>query len=320
MKKKVLSSIKLSVAVFVAILLAESLDLIYPTSAGIIAILTIQPTKRETIKTALGRAYAFVVSLLLSFGCFYFLDLSIEAFLLFVVLYIFICHFMNWTHAITLNAVLISHFVTSARLDKAMVRNEILIFVIGVSMGILANLHLRKNKHHFARLKAETDEQIKKIIARMSERVQRHDMTDYNGQCFKVLEKLLRDTKNTAEKNYNNQLSKNDLEDLHYIAMRERQCVVLYEMYKLIRHLETTPSTATKISEFLDNLSHVLDEENDGTELMKQFKEMHSYMKAHKLPENRQEFEDRARLFCFMKSMEEFIQIKADYIKNERED
>lgn len=153
---------------------------------------------------------------------------------------------MDWTHAITMNAVLISHFVTSNRLDEEMIINEILLFVVGVGVGIVANLHLRRNVRKFAKLKAATDEQIIKIIARMSERVQRHDMSDYNGECFKVLEKLLRDTKNMAEKNYNNQLSKKELEDLHYIAMRERQCVALYEMYNLIRHLETTPVPVQK--------------------------------------------------------------------------
>ena len=140
-------------------------------------------------------------------------------------------------------------------------------------------------------------------------------MTDYNGQCFEELAEILRDTKNMAEFNYNNQFNKYDIHDLEYIAMRERQCVVLYEMYSLIRYLETTPNTTHKVSEFLDMLSHVLDETNDGVELMERFKEMDTYMKAQPLPVERQEFEDRARLFCFMRNMEHFIQIKMDFIK-----
>lgn len=314
-KEKILNSIKLCVAVLVAIGLANLLDLEYQTSAGIVAILTILRTKKETIQTAVGRALAFVVSLLLSFVCFHFWGLTIQAFLTFFIIYIFICHFMNWTYAITINAVLVSHFVTSGRLDGPAVLNEVLIFLIGVSVGIVMNLHLRKNVHHFEKMKQETDEHIIRILARMSDRMENHDMTDYNGQCFEELAGILRDTKNMAEFNYNNQFNKYDIFDLEYIAMRERQCVVLYEMYSLIRHLETTPHTTQKVSEFLDRLSHVLDETNDGTELMVRFKEMDAYMKAQPLPVERQEFEDRARLFCFMRNMEHFIQIKMDFIK-----
>ena len=314
-QNKVINSLKLCVAVVLGIGLASLLNLEYQTSAGIVAILTILRTKRETIQIAVGRALAFCMALLISFVCFYFWGLTIEAFLIFFLVYIFVCHFMNWTYAITLNAVLVSHFVTSGRLDSAAVLNEVLIFLIGVSVGIILNLHLRKNVHHFEKMKKETDVHIIHILERMSERMENHDMTDYNGQCFEELAEILRDTKNMAEFNYNNQFNKYDIHDLEYIAMRERQCVVLYEMYSLIRYLETTPNTTHKVSEFLDMLSHVLDETNDGVELMERFKEMDTYMKAQPLPVERQEFEDRARLFCFMRNMEHFIQIKMDFIK-----
>ena len=317
-KKKILNAIKLCVAVILGILLAHALKLEYQTSAGIVAILTILRTKRETIQTAVGRALAFLVALGISFVCFYFWGLTIEAFLVFLVLYIFVCHLMNWNYAITLNAVLVSHFVTSGRLDAMAVRNEILIFVIGVGVGIMLNLHLRKNVHHFEQMKKETDAHIIRILARMAQRMENHDMSDYNGECFRELGDILRDTKNMAEFNYNNQFNKYDVYDLEYISMRERQCVVLYEMYSLIRHLETTPHTTQKVSEFLELLSHVLDEENDGVELMSKFKEMDLYMKSQPLPKERQEFEDRARLFCFMRNMEHFIRIKMEFIKEHR--
>ena len=320
MKEKLFNALKLCVAVILGITFASLLDLDYQTSAGIVAILTILRTKRETIKTAVGRALAFCMALLISFVCFHFFGLTIEAFLLFFIIYIFVCHLMNWMYAITLNAVLVSHFVTSGRLDGAAVLNEVLIFLIGVSIGIVLNLHLRKNVHHFEKMKQETDAHIIHILERMSQRMENHDMTDYNGKCFEELSGILRDTKNMAEFNYNNQFNKYDLHDLEYIAMRERQCVVLYEMYSLIRHLETTPSTTQKVSEFLDMLSHVLDETNDGVELMERFKEMDDYMKAQPLPVERQEFEDRARLFCFMRNMEHFIQIKMDFIKEQKKD
>ncbi len=314
-REKILNSIKLCVAVILGITFANLLNLEYQTSAGIVAILTILRTKKETIQTAVGRALAFVVSLLIWFACFYFWGITIEAFLVFLIIYIFICHFMNWTYAITMNAVLVSHFVTSGRLDAQAILNEILIFLIGVSVGIIMNLHLRKNVHHFEKMKRETDEHIIRILARMSVRMENHDITDYNGECFKELAEILRDTKNMAEFNYNNQFNKYDIFDLEYIAMRERQCVVLYEMYSLLRHLETTPRTTRKVSDFLDRLSHVLDEKNDGTELMEGFKKLDAYMKKQPLPVERQEFEDRARLFCFMRNMEHFIRIKMEFVK-----
>ncbi len=314
-ENKLVNSLKLSIAVIVATALAYAFELDYPVSAGIVAILAILRTKRETIKTAAARALAFLAALLIAAVCFGVFGITVGAYGLFFVVYIFVAGAMNWTFAVSSNAVLVSHFLSSGRFDSEAILNEIALFVIGVGVGILLNLHLRKNVHHFEKMKQETDAYIVTIISRMAERVNNHDISDYNGTCFHELDRLLFETKHVAEYNYNNQFNKYDVYDLEYIDMREKQCVVLFEMYNLIRHLETTPSTAAKISEFLDVLSHVLDEKNDGVELMERFREMDQFMKNHPLPQERQEFEDRARLFCFMRDMEQFIQIKMDFMK-----
>lgn len=82
-KEKCFNALKLCMAVVLGITFANRLKLDYQTSAGIVAILTILRTKRETIQTAVGRALAFVTALLISFVCFYFMGLTIEAFLVF---------------------------------------------------------------------------------------------------------------------------------------------------------------------------------------------------------------------------------------------
>ena len=162
-------------------------------------------------------------------------------------------------------------------------------------------------------LMQETDAQIIKILSRMSERILNKDISDYNGDCFRILEKHIDKAKRVAEENFNNQFDEEDTFDMEYIAMREKQYLVLYEMYKNARQLDTSPITAGKISTFLKTMSQVFQKENDGKELMKQFEEMDLYMKSQPLPTERKEFEDRARLFCLMRSIEEFIYIKMDF-------
>ena len=100
---------------------------------------------------------------------------------------------------------------------------------------------------------------------------------------------------------------------MKYIAMREKQCHVLYEMYKNARKINTTPQTAEVISLFLKRMSEVFRKDNDGKQLMEQFRAMDYDMKSRPLPVARAEFEDRARLFVLMRSIEEFIQIKMEF-------
>lgn len=313
-----LNSVKIILAAIGGIALAELLHLQHSISAGIVAILTIQPTKKETIQTALTRFYAFVVSLLLAYACFRLFGFTILGFLIYFSSYIVLCHILHWYYAMTINAVLISHFVTYGVMNEHTIMNEVLIFIIGVGTGIIANLHLRKNVDAIENLKEEADIQIVGILNRMSQHIINIDMTDDNEESFVELRKMIRKAKNLAEENYLNQFNKDDRYDIEYILMRDRQCQVLYEMYKNVRKLDSTPDTAKAISHFLEMMAAKFHRDNDGHELMKYFREMDVYMKQRPLPVERLEFENRARLFVVMRNIEEFIQIKADFSKEQR--
>ena len=319
MQKNVMYALKIIIAASIACVLADRIGLSFAISTGIVTILTIQPTKKETIKTALGRIYAFGIALGIAFVCFSIFDYTLTAFLVYLIPYILLCRLFNWNSAMAMNSVLISHFITLGSMDSEAVINELLIFVIGVGIGILANLHLHKKTACVEKLEQETDAQIVKILMRMSERIMDKDITDYNGNCFKILKQNIRVAEQVAEENFNNQFGTKDIFDKEYIAMRDKQCQVLYEMYKDVRLLNSSPITAQKIADFFVAIAKSYDKENDATQLLRQFKEMDAYMKEQPLPISREEFEDRARLFVLMRSIEEFLQIKMEFtIKNQK--
>lgn len=309
-KYTIMNSLKIVLAATIAVLLAKGFQLTSVMSAGIIAILTIQPTKRETINTAVGRMIAFVVAMGIGYVCYTLIGFRVEAFLVYLIPYIFICQIFNWQSAMTMNSVLLSHFVAAGSMNVQTVSNEVFIFMIGVGCGVIANLHLHKRSAYIMELQEETDKQIVQVLYRMSERIMDKDVSDYNADCFECLKEILREAKSVAKENYNNQFDRTDIFDLEYVRMRERQCQVLYEMYKNIRKLGSSPRTAKRISVFLEDMAISFQRENDGKILMLEFEQMDKFMKSQPLPVERQEFEDRARLFTFMRSIEEFIEIK----------
>jgi len=318
LKNSIINSIKISIAVAMAIGIANFLHLEFAISAGIVAILTILPTKRETVKTALARLVAFIIALGIAYGCFQVFGVNQWAFMVYILPYAFICCLNKWNAATAMNSVLISHFLTFGRMDAQAVVNEVLIFVVGVGIGIFMNMSLRSDRDAMVVLKKRTDEQISKILSRMGKRINDKDLADYNGECFKTLERIIRDAKNTAEVNYKNQLKRQQDKDAEYIAMRTRQYAVLREMYKMVSTLQTTPRTARVISDFFENMAEAFHEKNDCKLLLEQFGEMKKYMEEQPMPENRPEFEDRARLFMLMSYIQEFLEIKEKFMEEEK--
>lgn len=293
--------------------IAQLLHLEFVASAGVISLLTIMPTKKETFKTAGIRFLAFMVALVLAFACYTLVGFNIKAFAVFLIFFILICQLCKWNYALTICSVIASHFLILGDMSFAHVMNEVLIFTIGVGMGMLANLHLRKDVHYIERLKDETDAEMKSILAGMAKHILDEDFTDYNGELLHQLRKSIRHAKNVADMNYNNQFKTTDIYDIEYIRMRDKQCMVIHEMYKIVRHIHTTPSTAHEISDFLKYMSETYHKENDGKLTLEKFKEMDLGMKSKPLPVERKEFEDRAMLFNLLRKIEEFVTLKIEF-------
>ena len=159
-KSNFTKALKISFAVILAIITANLLELQYAVTAGIITILSIQNTKRETLKTARNRGLAFVCALFLSAICYKILGFTVPAFITYLFLFTMVCLTAKWNEAIAMDSVLISHFLSEEQFDSMLLFNEVMLFVIGTSFGILINLILRKKEQEFERLAAEVDEDI----------------------------------------------------------------------------------------------------------------------------------------------------------------
>ena len=153
MKSIIINTLKISVAAILAILCAQALKLDFAVSAGIVAILSVQPTKKETLRTALARLLAFAVALVISATLFNLLGFTTPVFFLYLAIFILVCQWRKWISAMAMDSVLISYFLSLGKTGLTEIKNEVLLFILGVSFGILVNLILHKNTNYIERIK-----------------------------------------------------------------------------------------------------------------------------------------------------------------------
>jgi uncharacterized membrane protein YgaE (UPF0421/DUF939 family) len=119
MKSIIANSIKITLAAVLAILCAQALKLDFAVSAGIVAILSVQPTKKETLRTALARLLAFVLALAISITLFNLLGFTVPVFFLYLLIFILVCQWRKWISAMAMDSVLISHFLSFGKTGTA---------------------------------------------------------------------------------------------------------------------------------------------------------------------------------------------------------
>lgn len=311
-----LDATKISIGCAIAIAVSALLGLRYSITAGLIAVLSIQNTKKETASIAIKRLTAFAAAIAISFFDFKFLGYNTYSFTVYLFIFIILCQLFGLQSAIVPVSVLIAHIVTEKQFTSEMIINEFLLLFIGAGTGFLVNIYLHRDLRLIAKQKEELDTEIKSILERMADRVLIPDKSGYDGKCFERIDTLLRAAKKTASVNANNSFSSTNKYDLMYLEMREEQCAILYEMYKDIREINATPEQVHVISDFLRKISFEYYEENDVNALYDEVNNIISKMKHQKMPETRSEFENRALLFSLLIKIREFLSIKHIFIKS----
>lgn len=317
-KTKFFYGAKIVFAAVTAMVAAQAVQLEFAVSAGVIAILSLQKTKKETFMLALERFLMFLAALLNGFLSFRLLGYNFKGFSLFLLIYVFLCQVLSKNAAMAPNAVLVSHFLTFQSMKPEYILNELLIFFIGAGLAVLVNLHLGKNEAVMEKRLRLVDGEIQGILLRMSEHILIEDKSDYNSECFQRLRDYLLDALQSARENQDNQWKVTDYFDMEYVRMREKQCEILYQMYKNIRKIETTPVQAEKLSALLKHISDEYQKENDVEELYLEWENVSAYMKKQPLPAERGEFESRALLFALLCETREFLLIKRDFSRKHK--
>ena len=316
-KPQLIKSRKIAIAAIAAIAVAGELGLMYSATAGIITVLSIQNTKKETFKSAGRRGLAFLCALVLSALCFTLIGFNLWAFAIYLLVFSLLCLIAGWGEAIAMDSVLVTHLLSEQSIAPDILWNEVLLFLIGTGFGILVNLHLHRKEKEFQKLADEVDSQIKGILHRMSCWLPREDKTEYGPGCFDKLEKALEEAKLCAAANYNNVVLHGSTYELDYIEMREQQSVILKEIYGNIKSIAYLPEQAEQVAELLGQIEQDYHRDNTVEKLLKELDSLLLRMKEQELPGSRDEFEARAILFYILMQIQNFLELKWNFMKRE---
>ena len=128
-----------------AILLAEALGLQNAASAGIITLLTVQNTRRETVMSSVRRFAGFGIMTLLSLPIYHFCGTAPWSFGIVLLLLLLLCYAFRMDDATPINAVMATHYMFAGGVSIGMVGNEILLLVIGSGIGVCLNWFMPRN-------------------------------------------------------------------------------------------------------------------------------------------------------------------------------
>ena len=310
-KRNLIVALKAALGAAAAIVLAGVIGLSSPMTAGIIAVLSIQETKRATWRVAGQRLLAFVCANMIAWAAFATLGYTLAGFTAYLFAYAIVCVCMGWMHALAPISVLVTHYVTSGGMPWALVGNEAMLLFIGAGVGMLVNLHLHPRAAAMARLAERMDAAMIAALHALADAPE-DDVT------FHQLEQVLDEAKALAETNQANRLLGHDDDQTGYVLLRRSQSHVLMQMRSDLLELTERPPQYQEVCELMHAVANAYHRDNDVEGLLTRRQTVLDGMKAQPLPVSRSEFESRAVLYHVLLRLEDFLTLKREYYRRKQ--
>ncbi|MCJ8342930.1 MAG: aromatic acid exporter family protein [Cetobacterium sp.] len=306
--------IKTAFGAFISVLLANYLGIKYGATAGIVTIISIQSTKKESLKIALERFLASFIGLGLSSLLFYFLGFTPLILGIFILIFMPICIKFNLFQGFLVTVVLSTHLLADKSSSLKLLGNEFSILVLGTLVAIILNLYMPKVNNKIRDTQHKIDDIIRKILDRMSSDLKCNCVSIDEEKLFTTLKSKVDLGKALALTDYNNDLFGDSTYYMELFSMKRSQYKVLLRMRAHFRHFYLTYNQSLMISNFTKQVSLSVGKEKLMPELLTALLELKELFKEMDLPKTREEFENRATLFQFLNDLEDFLIIKNDFM------
>lgn len=303
-----------------AIILAEGLELNYSTSAGIITLLSIQETKKETIRVMTLRLASFLIALAISAVCFSFFGYGALAISVFLLLFSGVSVALQMQEGISVNTVLMTHFMAEQSMSVRQVGNELALLVIGAGIGVLLNLYMPGKEKQIRAKQQQIETRMREILGAMAGMLSPSSTAgEVSAKWLQTslgdLDRELKAGEKNAFEEMENKLLTETRYYLRYMNMRQMQSAVLAQIGDHIAHLTSLPPQSETIAGLIEQISSSFHEYNNAVALLAQLERVKQDMRKQPLPDTRDEFESRAVLYRILLELEQFLRIKKRFVE-----
>lgn len=300
MRRNVFLLLKMTLGFIIGMLLASLLKLPYFYTAGVIAVLSFEQTRKASIEASIKRILGSVLALALSSLLFYVFSFHVWVLFLFVILFIPLSFAFKIDKGIIVSLVLVSQIYLEKDIQYAL--NAFYILMIGIGVAYMLNLYTPKNHRLQSEIK-DIDDHINALI---------QGIAHQREVSFVMIDAKLEQTYNHIKLEVENVNLPLVTKWLKYMDMRKEQVSILKRIHAILIAIDFIEEKQI-ILDFLTQFDQKIGEDNYAIELTKRLDALFEYFRQTSLPENRELFEKRAQLYYVLLEIDQFLNLKLMY-------
>ncbi len=315
-KEHIIKSLKITLGVVVAMLIAQALRMEFSSTVATIVIVSMLSAKKQSIKLASTRLLAAVVSLALSSLLFTIFGFSLAVFGLYILIFTFLMYRFDTKIAIVLNVVLVMHIYSLKMISIPILLNEFGLMFLGTLVALIFNSFTLDIEDELIDYQKQAEFLFDRIFKNMGNCLINECRTDEIKIQLEELDAVLSRGKSRAYNYMNNYYIQENNYYVEYFIMRKQQYYTIRTMQNFI-NLKFLKYTEVKLlKDFTDNFvnnTNILNTCESQIEILENIK--YHFTHTSDLPPNHDQLQNRIALHQYLYSLEELVKVKMRFIE-----
>ncbi|WP_422660987.1 aromatic acid exporter family protein [Paenibacillus sp. EC2-1] len=301
--------IKTAVATMLAILVTDALNIPGATSAGLLAILGVDVTRKRSLRSVSARFFASILGLILASVLFYFFGFHYWVLALYILLGFPLIAKANFKEGIVTSSVVVFRVFGSEELSVDIFLTQVELLLIGLGSAMLVNMaYMPKSEGRLMEIRREVDGLFSVIFNHISQTL-RDPNHIWDGkeliEANQAVERGLQESNRLLE----NQMLQPDVAWNVYFYMRKEQLENIQAMMHLISQVYERLTHGELTAKLFDQMSKDVVTEQYTGKTEKLLNELEVIFKDMDLPHTREEFELRSAILQLCRELEYFLKI-----------
>lgn len=306
-------TLKTAVGASIAMTIAMLLNLDYYSSALILTVLCIQPTKRKSFRAVYSRVIAILIGVVYAVAIFEGLAYDPLIFGLLLLLFIPTLVTFGFQDGFISSVVILLHLFDAQNFTFSLLWNEIQLMIVGFGVALLVNMYMPDIESDLKKYRLELEEIYSKIFREIAIYLHKGS-SDWDGSEFVRGSELLEKGKTLAYQDVENHLNRRT--NLHYLYfdMREQQFDIIERVLPKVTALPVIVSQSHLIANFIEELADHVHSGNTAQTFIEKLDHVKEEFSEMPLPENHEKFLAMAALYQIIEEMEQYLRIKQQFI------
>ncbi|SHF59022.1 aromatic acid exporter family protein [Ornithinibacillus halophilus] len=309
-------TIKTAIGTPISVWIAQAFGISNFVSAGILTILCIKPSRKQSVSSAWDRFAACIIASIFSMVFFEIIGYYPIVIGLMLAVFIPVTVWLKITDGIATSSVVILNLYGAKQVTLAYMLDQYLLIIIGIGVGLVVNLYMPSydKKLRETQKKLEANYQI--ILSEIAKYIRDNDRL-WDGKEITETEEILERASDLVALDRENHLLRSKHPYYQYFKMRSKQYEQLKKMLPLVTRLPKTDYISMQIADYFDRLSNAVHPGNTAVLFIEELKVLRDEFHKQELPKTREEFETRANLFRLLEEIEDYLEIKKKFKKSD---